>query len=155
MKHKKIAVIVFLLISNMVFLSFFLSEKKDKNMLQEKVDQEFALNLQELHNLLHRSNTENMDEEAMLLYQDRLSKSSGVCEGLLSVSSYKDITQLPSIMWYLIQMTPPKAYYQKISDPKLIEALSNFILNMHTDEAENLAEELWQSLSLQQKRVED
>ena len=149
-----IAIIVLLFLVNLVFINLFISANEDKKFLQENIDQQFTYNLQSLHNYLHRSSPDNMDTDALAQYYEKMAKNSAVCESQFNISSYADNNALQNIMWKLIQMTPPDPYYLRITDAELIEDISYLMLHLNYPDSEELANEVWDKISLQLQRTE-
>lgn len=156
MKKKivRTTVIILLLTVTAVFMYLFVSANEEKKFLKANIDQQFAFSLQQLHGHLHRSAPDDMDADALAQYHYSLTKNSAVCESLFNMSSYADNNALQNIMWTLAQMTPPNAYYLKITDKELIDDISYLILRLKYQNAEGLANEAWNKLSQQLKRTD-
>lgn len=157
LKNRKvfIAVIILLLLVSSVFLYLFISANEDKEFLQENIDRQFSYNLQSLHNYLYRSSSVDMDADSLALYHANIAKNAAVCEALFSISSYADNNALQNIMWTLIQMTPPDAYYLRITDKELIDDIGYLILHLNYQDNEELANDAWDKLVKQLQRTDN
>ena len=153
-KRVYISVIILLFLGGSVLLYYFSAAKTEKNFLQDNIDHQLSYNLQQLNIYLHRTSYDNADADTINYYYKEMAKSSAVCETLFSISSYADDAALHSIVWTLIQMTPPDAQYLKVTDVELIEDIHYLILHINYPVREQLAEEVWGELSQQLQRID-
>lgn len=153
-KKVYITVIILLCLVSSIFIYLFLSANEEKKFLQDNIDQQFAYSLQQLNNYLYRSSPDDTDADALVQYYINLSKNSAVCESLFNTSSYADNNALQNIMWTLIQMTPPDAYYLKITDSELIDDIGYLILHLDSPDAVELANGVWDKISQQLQRTD-